>query len=89
MRTIVDIPDSQVKILDQVSKKKNALQYLVNKLKENGPIELYDNGDVYRDYIYVDDVVDAINLIIKKGSANEIYNIGNDNNVIKIKVIII
>lgn len=61
----------------KVSKKKNALQYLVNKLKENGPIELYDNGDVYRDYIYVDDVVDAINLIIKKGSANEIYNIGN------------
>ena len=61
----------------KVSKKKNALQYLINELKENNPIGLYDGGNLFRDYIYVDDVVSAINLIIKSGKTNEIYNIGN------------
>jgi nucleoside-diphosphate-sugar epimerase len=61
----------------KVSKKKNALQYLINEIKENRDINLYDGGDLYRDYIHVDDVVDAINLIIKKGNTGEIYNVAN------------
>lgn len=61
----------------KVSKKKNALQFLVNELKENNPINLYDGGNLYRDYIYVDDAVNAINLILENGQLNSIYNIGN------------
>jgi nucleoside-diphosphate-sugar epimerase len=61
----------------KVSKKKNALQYMINELKSGNPIQLYDGGHAFRDYIYVDDVVQAINLIIEKGNTNEIYNIGN------------
>jgi nucleoside-diphosphate-sugar epimerase len=61
----------------KVSKKRNALQYMINEIKKNNEIELYDGGNIYRDYIYVDDVVTAINLILEKGNSNEIYNIGN------------
>lgn len=60
-----------------VSAKKNALQHMINELKIGNDINLYDGGEVYRDYIYVDDVVEAINLIINFGDINEIYNIGN------------
>jgi len=61
----------------KVSSKKNALQYLVNKLKNNEDIEIYDDGRFHRDYISVDDCCDAINLVITKGNQDEIYNIGN------------
>lgn len=61
----------------KVSAKKNALQYMINKLKNNEEIELYEGGEVYRDYIYVDDCVRAINQVIEKGEVNAIYNIGN------------
>lgn len=61
----------------KVSKKKNALQYLINEVMNNRDISLYDGGVIYRDYIHVDDVVSAINLIIEKGNTNEIYNVGN------------
>lgn len=61
----------------KVSKKKNALQYMINQVKNNETITLYDGGEIYRDYLYVDDAVDAINLILKDGKLNNIYNIGS------------
>ncbi|NBP00467.1 MAG: NAD-dependent epimerase/dehydratase family protein [Proteobacteria bacterium] len=61
----------------KVSKKKNALQYMIGELKAGNPIQLYNGGMAFRDYIYVDDVVQAINLVLEKGKTNEIYNIGN------------
>lgn len=61
----------------KVSKKKNALQYMINQVVNNEDINLYDGGSMYRDYIHVDDVVQAINLIIDQGQTNEIYNVGN------------
>lgn len=62
---------------NKISKKKNALQYLIGEMAANNPVNLYDGGEVFRDYIYVDDVVTAINLVIEKGLSNTIYNIGN------------
>lgn len=61
----------------KVSKKKNALQYMINQVANNEDVNLYDGGTMYRDYIHVDDVVQAINLIIDQGNINEIYNVGN------------
>lgn len=63
----------------KVSRKKNALQYMINQLKNNEDITLYDNGNLYRDYLYVDDAVEAINLIIESGELNTIYNVGSGN----------
>ena len=61
----------------KVSKKKNALQYIINQLKRNENISLYDGGNCFRDYLYVDDAVNAINLVVNKGELNSIYNIGS------------
>ena len=60
----------------KVSKKKNALQFLLDALVHNEDIELYDGGNFYRDYIDVRDTVSAIKLVVENGTY-PIYNISN------------
>jgi nucleoside-diphosphate-sugar epimerase len=54
----------------KISKKKNALQYLIKQITENKDVELYYGGKVLRDYIYVDDVCAAIKCCIKNSPTN-------------------
>ena len=68
----------------KVSKKKNALQYLIDRLVHNEDIELYDAGNFHRDYIDVRDCVRAIHLVMNNNMLYEspeqepkIYNISN------------
>lgn len=62
----------------KVSTKKNALTYLIRKIKEGHDIELYDGGNFTRDYIHVDDVCKAINLVVENGKIDSVYNISNN-----------
>ena len=66
----------------KASKKKNALTYLINQIKEDKEIYLYDNGEFYRDYIHVSDLCYAMKLVMAKGKVNEIYNIGNGEKIL-------
>lgn len=66
----------------KVSAKKNALQYLLGELKSNRPIDLYDSGYFYRDYIDIRDCARAIDLVVNTGEKNSIYNIGNGKPII-------
>jgi nucleoside-diphosphate-sugar epimerase len=59
------------------STKKNAIQHMVTQLYHNKPIELYENGMVYRDLLYIDDAVRAMSLVLEKGELDTIYNIGS------------
>ena len=59
-----------------VSMQKNVLGFMVNKLKNNEDICLYEGGMVYRDYMHVDDVSRSIKFIMERGVENEIYNVG-------------
>jgi nucleoside-diphosphate-sugar epimerase len=61
----------------KVSKKKNALQYLINEMKAGNDINLYEGGNFVRDYIDVVDAVEAIRLVTEYGDYNQIYNISN------------
>ena len=70
-----------------VSSQKNAVTWMINRIKENKPINLYDGGNVCRDYMHVHDVCKAINLICQNGNINEIYNVGSGR-PIKIKYLI-
>lgn len=56
------------------------------KINNNEKITLFNNGDMYRDFTYVDDVVEAIVKIIANppdidinGVAHKVYNIGNSS----------
>lgn len=55
------------------------------KIMAGEPIQIYNNGDMMRDFTYVDDIVEGIENILcnppvadKEGAAYKIYNIGNN-----------
>lgn len=56
--------------------KKNVLGYIIDRLKCNEEVNLYNYGKFKRDFIYVDDVCNAINFLMHNSNVNEIYNIG-------------
>jgi len=61
----------------KASAKKNAIQYMISLVKNNQPVNLYENGDPVRDFIDVRDAARAIKLVVELGDLNEVYNIGN------------
>ncbi|WP_337133517.1 SDR family NAD(P)-dependent oxidoreductase [Priestia megaterium] len=60
-----------------------------NKYFANEPIQIYNNGDfekdLYRDFTYIDDIVEGIELLLPNPSVEEnnvphkVFNIGNNN----------
>jgi len=61
----------------KASKKKNAIMWMINELKLNHNINLYDNGSHCRDVMHVNDVCRAIKLVVDSGELNTVYNIGS------------
>ena len=61
----------------KASPQKNALQHMINELKAGRDVNVYDGGNLYRDYIHVSDAARAIKTIMDKGEVNTIYNVGN------------
>ncbi len=56
-----------------------------NKMVKGEPIQIYNYGDMYRDFTYIDDIVKGIISVIDKipvatedGAKYKIYNIGNN-----------
>ena len=50
----------------KVSAKKNALSYMIDLLKKNEDVYLYDDGTPIRDIMHVDDVCRAIDLVCRE-----------------------
>lgn len=65
----------------KVSKKKNALQYMINLLKNNEEVKLYDGGRAVRDYMFVDDCCEAIMTCVKTAKPKSTINISNSEPV--------
>jgi len=51
---------------------------IINSLLKQTKIPIYGDGKNIRDWLYVDDHCDAIELIFNKGKNGETYNIGGD-----------
>ena len=58
---------------EQIIPNKNAVNFLIHQAFKNKKINIYNNGKFFRDLIYVDDVIDGINIILKKGKPGELY----------------
>jgi nucleoside-diphosphate-sugar epimerase len=61
----------------KVSKKKNALQFMIQNLHKNETVKIYDDGQSIRDYMDVRDCVRAIKVCLNFAPLNEIINISN------------
>ncbi|RJQ37760.1 NAD(P)-dependent oxidoreductase [Candidatus Microgenomates bacterium] len=57
------------------NKKKGALNFLVMQAIKGETLNIYNGGNFYRDYIYVDDVVSALTFLEKK-KKNDTFLIG-------------
>jgi nucleoside-diphosphate-sugar epimerase len=75
--TIIRLANVVGKSDGKVSKKKNALQFLIEEMREHRDIKLYHSGKFYRDFIHVQDVIDGLRFIIDNGISGEIYNLGS------------
>lgn len=58
------------------------------KIRRGEPIKIFNNGDMYRDFTYVDDIVEGIARMLNNppvsnetGDRYKIYNIGNNRSV--------
>lgn len=57
-----------------------------NALKDK-PLPVYGKGENVRDWLYVRDHCEAIDLIVRKGTVGEIYNIGGHNERTNLEVV--
>ena len=62
-----------------------ALFGFTKNILEGKPIQIFNNGDMYRDFTYIDDIVTGVFNILsnppkedKKGAIHKVYNIGNN-----------
>jgi len=54
---------------------------IINSLKNKKQIPVYGNGENIRDWIFVEDNCNAINLVFEKGKLGNVYNIGANNEI--------
>ncbi len=67
--------------------KEKLIPTVINSLIKNTKIPIYGNGLNVRDWLYVDDHVEAIDLIFHKGIIGETYCIGGENEIKNIDLI--
>ncbi len=59
--------------------------FITNAIDDK-PLPIYGDGKNVRDWLYVEDQAEALDLVLQKGTAGEIYNIGAGNEEMNITV---
>lgn len=54
-----------------------AIAVFLGKIKNNEPIEIWGNGEIVRDYIYIDDLINGLYIAAMSNTSNKIYNFGS------------
>jgi dTDP-glucose 4,6-dehydratase len=60
---------------------------VISRALKNESIPVYGKGENVRDWLYVEDHCEAIDLIIRKGAVGEVYNIGGHNEKTNLEVV--
>jgi dTDP-glucose 4,6-dehydratase len=60
---------------------------VISRALKNELIPIYGNGENVRDWLYVEDHCEAIDLIIRNGKIGEVYNIGGHNEKNNLEVV--
>lgn len=58
-----------------------AIPLFINQALKNQDLTIYGNGEQTRSFCYVDDLVKGILMIMKNGHPNEVYNLGNPEEI--------
>ncbi|MBW7986332.1 dTDP-glucose 4,6-dehydratase [Lactobacillus helveticus] len=60
---------------------------MIQRALANEKLPVYGDGENVRDWLYVEDHCKAIDLILEKGKAGEVYNIGGHNEMHNIDIV--
>ena len=60
---------------------------IINSILNGRPVNIYGKGDQIRNWIYVDENIKALVMIIKKGKIGEAYNVACKNSYKNIKIL--
>jgi dTDP-glucose 4,6-dehydratase len=60
---------------------------VISRAMKDESIPVYGKGENVRDWLYVEDHCEAIDLIIRKGTIGEVYNIGGHNEKTNLEVV--
>jgi len=63
------------------NKKKAGFNFMINCAVNGEELKVYNNGEFIRDYIYVDDVVDACQVLMERGERDKVYYVGRGEHV--------
>lgn len=58
----------------------------ISLLRRRSPCTIHGNGQHRRSFIFIDDVVEAFDVILHKGVTGQIYNIGTDFEITNLEV---
>jgi len=64
---------------EQIIPSKNAVNFLIHKAFKKELIPIFDEGNFFKDLVYVSDVISAIKNIMEKGKSGELYWISSGN----------
>jgi len=62
------------------------IPYFIFRATNNQSLPVHGDGKHVRDWIYVRDHCEAIDMILRKGKAGEVYNISSDNEIPAIEI---
>lgn len=66
---------------EQIIPNKNAINFLIHEAYNGRNITIFNDGNFYRDLIYIDDVVSGIYTIMKKGKSGNLYWISSGKKI--------
>ncbi|MCH2045610.1 MAG: NAD-dependent epimerase/dehydratase family protein [Saprospiraceae bacterium] len=64
-----------------LSKKQGVIGIWLDKIIRHEPIEIWGDGQVVRDYIHVNDVAEALSLLLQYAGGYKIFNLGSGHGV--------
>ena len=60
---------------------------IIQNIVQEKPLPVYGNGKNIRDWVYVEDHVEAIDLIFNRGKIGTTYNVGGNNEICNIEIV--
>ena len=67
--------------------KEKFIPKIITTIENGGIIPVYGKGENIRDWLYVEDHCDALNVVLDKGKIGETYNIGGDCEMKNIEIV--
>lgn len=58
-------------------KKQGFITVALHRILNGLPVEIWGDGSVVRDYIHIDDLTQAVSLLLRSEVSNEIFNVGS------------